>query len=61
MMSNNGLIIENMDLSHIYLAVMIQNIELRSNRFLSKNKQPEDQLTLVTLVKSGSVSLLAMF
>ena len=61
MMSNDGLIIENMDLSHIYLAVMIQNIELRSNRFLSKNKQPEDQLTLVTLVKSGSVSLLAMF
>ena len=61
MMSNDVLIIENMDLSHIYLAVMIQNIELRSNRFLSKNKQPEDQLTLVTLVKSGSVSLLAMF
>ena len=61
MMSNDGLIIENMDLSHIYLAVMIQNIELRSNRFLSKNKQPEDQLTLVTLVKNGSVSLLAMF
>ena len=31
MMSNDGLIIENMDLSHIHLAVHIINLDLSNN------------------------------
>ena len=53
MMSNDGLIIENMDLSHIHLAVCISNILVKNSNFANFSTKKRHFVGLATTCTAG--------